>query len=90
MDKAARDFCDRYSLPERTQIVSIYDVFMFNDELDMLEVNLSYCFQLQLLILVSSCPVYINECTADMSSWTAMHCIDYLQALKDGASLPPS
>ena len=64
MEKAARDFCDQYSLSDRTQLVSIYDVFMFNDELDMLEVNPLYCFHMQLLILVTSwnCPVYINDC----------------------------
>ncbi len=33
-------FCERYGLPVRKGEVRIYDAFMFNGELDMLEVRL--------------------------------------------------
>lgn len=39
LKEAARAFCAKYSLSERKQPVRIYDLFMFNDELDMLEVR---------------------------------------------------
>ncbi len=34
------DFCQEHDLPERQEDVLIYDTFMFNTELDMLEVRL--------------------------------------------------
>lgn len=37
-DAAAKKFCEEYHLVERKTPVRIYDVFMFNEELDMLEV----------------------------------------------------
>lgn len=35
------DFCREHELPEREEAVRIYDTFMFNTELDMLEVRLT-------------------------------------------------
>ncbi len=37
-DAAAKAFCEEYHLTERRTPVRFYDLFMFNDELDMLEV----------------------------------------------------
>ncbi len=35
------DFCREHGLPEREDAVHIFDAFMFNTELDMLEVRLT-------------------------------------------------
>ncbi|BDA40413.1 probable beta-1,4-mannosyl-glycoprotein 4-beta-N-acetylglucosaminyltransferase [Coccomyxa sp. Obi] len=40
-DVAAKAFCEEYHLTERKTPVRILDVFMFNDELDMLEIRLT-------------------------------------------------
>ncbi|CAL5225163.1 g7944 [Coccomyxa viridis] len=40
LDQATQDLCREHGLPEATQKLQIYDAFMFNSELDMLEVQL--------------------------------------------------
>lgn len=40
LDKSTEEFCREYSLPKPAKQPQIYDAFMFNSELDMLEVRL--------------------------------------------------
>ena len=40
LNQATQDFCREHRLPEAVQRPQVYDAFMFNSELDMLEVRL--------------------------------------------------
>ena len=40
LDIATEEFCREYGLPKPAKQPQIYDAFMFNSELDMLEVRL--------------------------------------------------
>ena len=40
LDQATQDFCREHGLPKAAQQPQLFDAFMFNSELDMLEVRL--------------------------------------------------
>lgn len=67
LDQATQNFCREHGLPEATQQPQIYDAFMFNSELDMLEVRLLELYDFVDYFVICEAPVPLAAHTSRSS-----------------------